>query len=296
VRAAGTSYDVIVSDNFHPARSGSGSLYTVEHFAAVRERLAAGGVFCQWLPLHQLDLDTLRSIVQSFRAVYPDGLAMLATNSIDTPTIGLVGRAHGARLDVVKVRTRLATVAMSRSPARFGIDDELSLLGSFIAGPDGLARFAGDAPLNTDDRPIVAYRAPRITYAADSLPRDRLIELLREVSIAPHELLADQSDAAASSRLAAYWKARDRFIEIGRDVQPTSDVRGMLARVREPLLSVLRISPEFRPAYDPLLRMAIALGQNDRDGARTLLDQLRRAQPARTEAAEALHSLASTSP
>jgi spermidine synthase len=33
-------YDVIVSDNFHPARSGSGSLYTVEHCQAVHARLA----------------------------------------------------------------------------------------------------------------------------------------------------------------------------------------------------------------------------------------------------------------
>ena len=57
VRTTTGRYDVIVSDNFHPARSGSASLYTVEHFTAVRERLAPGGLFCQWLPLHQLDLE-----------------------------------------------------------------------------------------------------------------------------------------------------------------------------------------------------------------------------------------------
>jgi hypothetical protein len=27
---------------------------------------------------------------------------------------------------------------------------------------------------------VVAYRAPRVTYAPDSLPRDRLLALLRE--------------------------------------------------------------------------------------------------------------------
>lgn len=51
VRATDTRYDLIVSDNFHPARSGSGAFYTVEHFEAVRERLAPGGLFCpalQW--------------------------------------------------------------------------------------------------------------------------------------------------------------------------------------------------------------------------------------------------------
>ncbi len=189
VRASRERYDVIVSDNFHPARSGSGSLYTVEHFKAVRDRLAEDGLFCQWLPLHQLDLDTLRSIVRSFLAAYPHGWAMLATNSLDTPVLGLVGRRDANLFDAGQVRERLAAAALPRSPAGFGITDDLALLGGFIAGPRALARFAANAPLNTDDHPVVAYRAPRITYVPDSLPRDRLIALLREVEISPDELL-----------------------------------------------------------------------------------------------------------
>jgi spermidine synthase len=62
--------------------------------------------------------------------------------------------------------------------------------------------------------------------------------------------------------------------------------------VREPLLSVLHTSPDFRPAYDPLLRMAAALSGIDRDAARSLLDELQQAQPARPEAGEVLRELA----
>jgi spermidine synthase len=295
VRATHGHYDVIVSDNFHPARSGSGSLYTVEHFKAVQDRLAAGGLFCQWLPLHQLDRETLRSIVRTFLAIYPEGFAMLATNSLDTPVLGLVARSNGARFDALQVRARLTGVSMPRSPAEFGIADDFALLGSFIAGPRALARFAGDAPLNTDDHPVVAYRAPRITYVADSLPRDRLLALLRDVEISPDELLESPYDTAWASRLAAYWTARNRFIEAGRDVQPSTDVRRMLAQVREPLLSVLRISPDFRPAYDPLLRMATAVGRVDVAAAQGLLTELQRAQPSRPEATQALRDLLSAS-
>ncbi len=291
VRATGQRYDVIVSDNFHPARSGSGSLYTVEHFAAVRDRLATGGLFCQWLPLHQMDLDTLRSIVRSFLVVYPQSWAMLATNSLETPVIGLVARKGAERFDLAQVRARMNGAAMPRDPAEFGIPDDFALLGSFIAGPGALARFVRSAPLNTDDHPVVAYLAPRMTYAPESLPRDRLISLLREVEIRPDSLLTTQSDAAWSARLAAYWTARNRFIEAGRDIQSTSDPRRMLAQVREPLLSVLHISPDFRPAYDPLLRMATVLGQTDVAAARALLTELTQVQPARPEAALALRDL-----
>ncbi|HEY6126179.1 MAG TPA: fused MFS/spermidine synthase [Steroidobacteraceae bacterium] len=290
VRTAPEFYDVIVADNFHPARSGSGSLYTVEHFAAVRERLTAGGLFCQWLPLHQLDLDTLRSIVGSYLEVYPRGTAILATNSLETPVLGLVARRNGERLDLDAVRARLAGAKFSRPLADFGLADDFALLGSFVASAGSLARFAAGAPLNTDDHPVVTYLAPRITYAPDSAPRDRLLEFLGQVESDSTELF-ETRDANHEARLAAYWQARDRFLEVGRNVQPTQDVQQMLAQVRDPLLSVLHISPDFRPAYDPLLRMAYGMATRDSGAARELLALLVREQPARPEAAEALRAL-----
>src|SRR5690606_14605658 len=38
IRSIAHKYDVIVGDLFHPSRDGAGGLYTVEHFAAVRDR------------------------------------------------------------------------------------------------------------------------------------------------------------------------------------------------------------------------------------------------------------------
>ncbi|MEQ1685807.1 MAG: fused MFS/spermidine synthase [Burkholderiaceae bacterium] len=291
VKAPGHFYDVVVSDNFHPARTGSGSLYTVEHFEAVRDRLTAQGVFCQWLPLHQLDLDTLRSIVRSFVAVYPGGWAMLATNSLETPVIGLVARRDAAVMRWDDLRQRLAHPTTPQRLTEFGIADEFALLGGFIAGPSALGRFAGAAPLNTDDRPVVAYQAPRVTYAPASLPRDRLLSLLQQVQLEPGELVDAGPDTSSPQRLLAYWRARTHFVEVGQRVKASTDLREMLQQVREPLLSVLRISPDFRPAYDPLLRMATELGRSDPSAAKALLSELARLQPARPDAQEALRKL-----
>lgn len=288
VRATTQRYDVIVSDNFHPARSGSGALYTVEHFRAVGDRLAAGGLFCQWLPLHQLDVDSLRSIVAAFMTAYPDGSAILASNSLATPVLGLIGHAGEGRFEPGLVRTRLAGAIGQR----FGIEDEFALLGSFVAGPSALRNFAAGAAANTDDRPVVAYRAPRLSYAPDSRPDERLIALLHQLGVAPAELLAPQSvDTDFARRLAAYWSARDRFIEAGQGVRPTADVQALLGQVRGPLLAAVRQSPDFRPAYDPLLRMALSLARTDVPAARLLLAELAAAQPARPEATRALSQL-----
>ena len=294
VRTTAQHYDLIVADNFHPARSGSGTLYTAEHFAAVRERLAPGGLFCQWLPLHQLDIENVRIIVRSFLAASPNAWALLATNSLDTPVIGLVTRRDDAQFTVADIRARIARSSLPQALGDFGLADEFALLGSFVAGPASLTRFAAGAPLNTDDRPLVAYRAPRITYAPDSRPRDRLLALLSEWHIDTGELLA--ADDAAASRLAAYWRARQRYLEAGQAVRPSGDVRQMLAQVRAPLLAVLHLSPDFRPAYDPLLTLALRLARTDPAGARALLGELALAQPGRLEAGQALSRLAGVPP
>ena len=66
----------------------------------------------------------------------------------------------------------------------------------------------------------------------------------------------------------------------------------MLAQVRGPLLAELRTSPDFRPAYDPLLRMATVLAHTDVDQARDLLTELAQIQPVRAEAQLALREIA----
>jgi spermidine synthase len=291
VRASNASYDVIVSDNFHPARSGSGALYTVEHFAAVRERLSARGLFCQWLPLHQLDLHALKYVVRAFLAVFPRGSALLASNSLETPVLGLVARKDGGRFDVAAARQRLTQPALAERLAGLALDDELALFGSFVAGPLALERFARGVRANTDDWPVVAYRAPRVTYAPPSLPRERLLALLGELSARPGELTSPPPDPNWSRRLSAYWSARDRYLDSGKQVRPSGNVEQMLAQVREPLLSVLRISPDFRPAYDPLVSMAAALARTNVLGARALLVELTKLQPSRTEASRLLFML-----
>jgi spermidine synthase len=289
VRSASDHYDVIIADNFHPARSGSASLYTREHFAAVRERLGERGLFCQWLPLHQLDVATMRSIVATYLSEFPQAWAVLATNSLDTPVLGLVARRDRGILDLTAVRVALDSRA---APARaVDLGDDFALLGSFIAGPASLAAFSNGAPLNTDDHPVVAYLAPRITYDPDSTPRARLLALLGELRIEPGELI-EGADAAWSQRLAAYWDARNRYLQAGSAVRPSGDVNDMLAQVRAPLIEVLKISPDFRPAYDPLVRMAMALAQTDEPAARGLLETLAALQPDWRDAPEALAQLA----
>ncbi|MEI7446562.1 MAG: fused MFS/spermidine synthase, partial [Burkholderiales bacterium] len=284
VRGSDERWDVIVADNFHPARGGSALLTTVEHFEAVRARLADGGLFCQWLPLHQLDLATLRHVVAAYLQAFPEAFAVIATNSLQTPVIGLVSRP-GAGFDAAALRARLAALRPTAEPA--GLPDEWALLGSFVAGPAALARFAGDAVPNSDDRPVVAYTAPRATYAPEARPSDRLLDWLDAVGLDAGEL----ASGADATRLAAYWRARNAFLAAGRDVAPLADPVAMLGRIGGPMLDVVATSPDFRPAYDPLVAIATAAAERAPERAREVLSTLVRLQPARPEALAALRRL-----
>src|SRR5262249_53052555 len=163
-------------------------LYTREHFAAIRARLAAGGIFCQWLPLHQLDLATLRVIVRTFLAEFPEARAYLAQFSVETPLLALVG---GGPRDYPPgwLASRGSDAALRAKLTAVDLRDDTALFGLFVGGPRELSRFAGDGPVNSDDRPLVSYGAPRLAYAMTEPPGVRLVALLNTLQPRAEDVL-----------------------------------------------------------------------------------------------------------
>ncbi len=293
VTSTNEKYDVIVADLFHPSRDGAGSLYTREHFAAIRSRLEDGGLFCQWLPLYQLDLDTLRVIVRTFLDVFPDGTATLAHYSLSSPIVGLVGRKGGPAGGPGWFGARVRDPQLAARLRGLRLHDDYGLFGGFLAGPEALRRWAGEGPRNTDDLPLVVFQAPRFVYSRGDPPQDRLLGLVGALRARPEDVLGPARDAlerAEHRRLAAYWSARDDYLRAGATVIRTSDPVRLLAQVREPLLAAVRKSPDFDPAYEPLLALAARLRDYRPDAADSLLAELERANPRREEARALLAS------
>jgi spermidine synthase len=287
VQASRDAYDVIVADLFHPSRDGSGSLYTLEHFDAIRRRLAPGGLFMQWLPLYQLDLDTLRVITRNFLEVFPDARAFLAHYSLKAPIVGLVGGIGSRGYPPEWLARRVRDPELTLELARLRLATDFELFGSLLADAAELSIFAGNAPLNTDDRPTVTFEAPGFAYGDPEPPEARLVALLDAFGPQPGSILdlaAAEDPDQAERRLAAYFDARDRFIRAGVGVEQTDDVLRLDRTLRGPLLDVVRVSPDFSAAYNPLLAMAYRLHRVDPVSADNLLRDLELANPSRAEA------------
>lgn len=161
LQATRERFDVIVADLFIPWHAGTSSLYAREMYETVVDRLAPGGLFCQWLPLYQLTRDEFDVVVRTFLDVFPETQLWRADFYPDRPVVGLVGRLAPDQVDLERAGARLAALPdWSRDP--------------FLASPLALAMlYAGDlrvaagdfaaAPLNTDDRPRIEFTAPRLT-------------------------------------------------------------------------------------------------------------------------------------
>jgi spermidine synthase len=281
-------YDVIIADLFHPALDGSGALYTTEHFVAVRKRLAPGGLFCQWLPLYQLDLPSLRAIIRGFLDVYPGGSAWLAHFSVRTPMLALIGPRDGGHLDLDALAARLADPAIRVVARPIGFEVPMDVLGQYVGGPRTLAALAGEGLRNTDDYPFVTLDARRNVRALTAPPSALLLAVTRTTRPAPTELLGETKHDALAERLTAYWRARNRFLEAGAALQGDPRGRALVEAASAGLLDAIRLSAEFNPAYNPLIGMARSLMDSDREAAARLLHEINDAAPSRDEARELL--------
>lgn len=311
VRATTRHYDVVIADLFHPARDGAAGLYTREHFQAIRERLADGGLFCQWLPLFQLDAYSLKVIIATFLEVYPDASALLLRLNADTPVIGLVGTARGrtdpavqagrtdparpsdanewiARMerkggavrpgwaDSLESRLRQPTVAEALRP--LALAEVLPVMGTWFADAETLGAYALCAEINTDDHPFLQFLTPRTLGPMPVRGQALLSELLALPRPVP-ELLFAGRPAAWRDRLRAYLDARDahlRALIADSEGHPDEAERGFLRSVS--------LSADFTPAYAQLITRASLRARTDPGSARRLLDQLTEARPERSVA------------
>ena len=289
ISATRTQYDVIVADLFHPARDGAGSLYTVEHFQAVRQRLLPGGLFCQWLPLHQLDEPTLQIIVRTFLEVFPDAQAYLLRFNVDAPVVGLMGSLAWPQYSAHWVEQRLVDPALEKQLKKLALADSVRLFGALIAAPTELRAFAGNALLNTDDQPRITFGAPRFTYQKNATSYGRLVALLEHPLDNVQEVLKLDSEAEANhfaARLKQYMRARDVYLK-----GLIEETEGHPARALDAFVESARLSEDFTPGYAQCLTIASLEAKADPDKARALLRRLAEAQPSRPVAAQMLKKL-----
>jgi spermidine synthase len=301
------SYDVIVSEPSNPWMAGVAALFTREFFEAARARLKPDGLICQWAHTYDISARDLQSIVRTFATVFPQG------------TMWLVGES-----DLLLIGTRAAAIAPSlarlgsewrRGGAPAALSDvgiagdgtPFALYSLFAGGPAELIQYAGNAPVQTDDRMALEFSAPRGIYGRMTNENGAAIRALgvESAPAAVQTAFRNASDADWTTRgtmelkgeaYAAAFDAFHRAVTMNRhnaDALSGLSLAAAGARKaddeREWLESLAAADPANVPVRLELSRLRASAG--DYDAAIALATEARRLAPDDARAAEQLASI-----
>ncbi|MFN6979593.1 MAG: spermidine synthase, partial [Gemmobacter sp.] len=149
-------YDMIIADLFTPWRAGVGNVYTLEHYRLAASRLEPGGAYVQWMPLYQVSRQELAIVANTMAQVFPELTLWRGDLYPERSILALVGRLTPAPLDPATLAAQWRAMTGEETPDPVLIDRALK----FYAGNAASGLFA-EAPINTDDRPLIEYLAPR---------------------------------------------------------------------------------------------------------------------------------------
>ncbi len=230
-------YDVIISEPSNPWMAGVSALFTREFFGAARARLAADGLFCQWAHTYDIGDADLRSIVATFRSVFPEGTVWLVGQG-DLLLVGGAGDRE-PRLEAVAASWRRAAVAadLETVDAR----EPFSVLSLYLGGGAFMARYAGDAPAQTDDRTGLEFSAPMGIYGRST--DDNTSRLRRLAADGARPRAVAEAYAAAT---AAHYRNRG-LMQLGAAAH---------AAAYDDLARALREDPSDEQALEALPRAA----------------------------------------
>jgi spermidine synthase len=153
-------FDLVIADIFLSFKAGVGSLYTLEHFRAVRDHLNPGGMFVQWLPMFDVSVPEFEIITRTMLEVFPSVTLWRRSLSPRFSVYALIGKMEQDLLRYEELERDLQFLR-----TRAGLDERVWLLNIPLAAYAGnmsaqRERFA-NAPVNTDDRTLLEYVAPK---------------------------------------------------------------------------------------------------------------------------------------
>jgi spermidine synthase len=122
--------------------------------------MGPGGVFAQWLQLYSLTPETLRTLVATFAAVFPETV-VFQTSGVD---LVLVGSVEPIAADSEHLAGRLRDPSVAVDLGRIGVLGVRDLLARLVLDVDDVAGFSAGARLNTEDNARVEFQAPWALY------------------------------------------------------------------------------------------------------------------------------------
>ncbi len=204
-------YDVITGDATHPTSTDSWVLYTRDFYELCRARLKEGGVFVQWLPFHGLQVGDYKTVLRTFKSVFPHA-SLWRTNNFSI----MVGTTQRLSVDLERLEKRFDRFHVRKSLDEVDLGTPIDVLSCFLLDEVSFAEYVGMGPVNTDDHPHLSF-AGRRGFRADTWRVLRDLGLHIEshpIELEPYmRFSTDAVRQAMQTRLATYFAGKRHVLE-----------------------------------------------------------------------------------
>jgi tetratricopeptide (TPR) repeat protein len=154
-------YDVITAEPSNPWMAGNSNLFTREQFELYEQILDEDdGVICQWIHYYSMSLNDLKTVLATFTGVFPN--TTLWRTGGDLLMIATKGEQS---IDFTALKARLQQEDVLADLKRMDVNAVYDVLGRFVMGPTALAEYYEDAPIHTDNHPILQFSAPKSLHS-----------------------------------------------------------------------------------------------------------------------------------
>jgi spermidine synthase len=150
-------YDLIISEPSNPWIAGIATLFTDEYYAAARKHLTPGGRFIQWIQGYSLDPGDLRMILATLSRHFPETTVWQIPNG----DLIALNRTETSPLKFDRLRTLWQVPALHEDYETLELRHPEGLVAYYALNDFAVRRIAAGSVLNTDDRTLLEYHAPR---------------------------------------------------------------------------------------------------------------------------------------
>jgi spermidine synthase len=281
-------YDLIISEPSNPWISGIATLFTSEFYSAVRQRLASGGMFVQWVQAYSLAPDDLGMIAATLARHFPE----LTLWRGEGPDLLFLGRTDMMPLRFERLRALWHNRALRKDFESLEVRQPEGLVAYFLLDDGAVRNLGQGSVLNTDDRTALEYHAPQTLLARDLFAANQaMITQLRTGALpvnlddaeagrslaAGAQTALDLNDTANAQRFVSVLKSQRESVAGDIAQGRLALVQGQFAEAESDLQGALKLDAGSTEAMHWLATAENRSG--DATKARLLVDRILESQP-----------------
>jgi spermidine synthase len=152
-------FDVITSEPPNIWVSGVSGLFTQEFYRSAADRLARGGILCQWVPVYEMEREDFRIMLNTITTVFPH----ITFWQVGSDVILLASR-EPFKMELPQVVEKLRRPGLARDFTQIGLTMRgvVNLLNQPVVMPGQVRDFLGRVEtVNVDDKPVLEFSTAR---------------------------------------------------------------------------------------------------------------------------------------